>query len=37
MKWLKINGKYIEPENIADIRKANKNNDPIPKPVYKEK
>jgi len=37
LKWIKVNGKYIEPENIEDIREAKRNNKPIPKPVYKRK
>lgn len=34
MKWVKVNGHYIKPENIGKIRKAYENGNPIPDPVY---
>jgi DNA modification methylase len=37
MKWIKINGSYIEPENIDEIREAHENGNPIPDPVYPRK
>ena len=37
MKWIKLNGQYLEPENIEEIRIAYKNNKEILEPVYKRK
>lgn len=37
IKWIKVSDKFIEPENIDDIREAKRNGDDIPNPVYKRK